>query len=97
MSLQGAPKLMPLYSGINYAIEDEADRILAAGRRDAAKTAEKMIDYLSPEQMAFRKSKEIMNQNGVPDARLRTGMYRRAYNPDFGQRPPRNLRSHDDF
>lgn len=85
---------MPLYSGIHYAVEDEADRILAAGRRAAEAPVKN--DYLSPEQLAFRKSREVMNINGIPDGRLFSGMYRRAYNPEAGQRPPRNLRWHDD-
>jgi hypothetical protein len=87
-------KPLPLISGTNYAIEDEADRILAAGRRGTTRYSEK-TEYLSPEQLAFRKSKEVMNHHGVPDSRLFCGMYRRAYNPEAGQRP-RNLRNHDE-
>lgn len=88
-------KEMPLVCGSNYQLEDEADRILAESRRGAPRTGKS--DYLSPEQLAFRRSKEIMNQNGVPDARLYSGMYRRVYNPDAGQRPPKHLRSHDEW
>ena len=88
------PKPMPLLSGTNYAIEDEADRLLAEGRRGTTRYSEK-TDYLSPEQLAFRKSKEVLNHHGVPDSRLFCGMYRRAYNPEAGQRP-RHLRSHDE-
>lgn len=88
------PKTLPLLSGTNYAIEDEADRLLAAGRRGTTRYSDK-TDYLSPEQLAFRKSKEVMNHHGVPDSRLFSGMYRRVYNPDAGQRP-RHLRSHDE-
>lgn len=80
-------------SGTNYAVEDEADRLLAAGRR-SSESVDK-TDYLSPEQLALRKSKEVLNHHGVPDGRLFTGMYRRAFNPESGQRPVR-LRSHDD-
>lgn len=87
-------KQMPLLSGVNYSVEDEADRLLAAGRRGTTRLADK-TDYLSPEQLALRKSKEVLNHHGVPDGRLFSGMYRRAFNPDAGQRPVR-LRSHDD-
>jgi hypothetical protein len=87
-------KLMPLLSGVNYSVEDEADRLLADGRRGTTKLADK-TDYLSPEQLALRKSKEVLNHHGVPDSRLFSGMYRRAFNPEAGQRPVR-LRSHDD-
>jgi hypothetical protein len=72
--------------GPKSQVEEEAHKILAAERRGVTSMADK-TDYLSCEQYGLRKSKEIFNHIGVPDASLMRGMYRRAYNPEFGNRP----------
>ncbi len=76
-------KKMSLRNGVDWKLEEDADRLLADGRRNdpVSKT-----DYLSKEQLALRRSKEVLNGNGVPDASLFSGMYRRCFNPLFGQR-----------
>jgi hypothetical protein len=80
------PMLMSLTPGVNWKLEDQADALLAEGRRGVTSMAAK-TDYLSREQLALRQSKEVFNTNGVPDSSLVAGLYRRAYNPLSGQRP----------
>lgn len=69
-----------------YDEEESADGLLAQDRRVAATVAEENI-YLSREQMHLRRSREVVNVNGVPDGRLKQGIYRRVYNPQAGSRP----------
>jgi hypothetical protein len=85
---------MSLRSGVDYRLEEDADRWLAESRRGVTSMSAK-TDYLSKEQLALRQSKEVMNHHGVSDASLFSGMYRRAYNPQAGQRP-KGRRSSDD-
>lgn len=85
---------MSLRSGVDYRLEEDADRWLAESRRGVTSMSAK-TDYLSKEQLALRQSKEVMNQNGVSDASLFIGMYRRAFNPLSGHRPS-GRRSSDD-
>ena len=83
----GSRKLV-LKNGVDYRLEDDADRLLAEGRRGVTSMSAK-TDYLSREQLALRRSKEVLNCRGVPDVSLFSGMYRRAHNPLAGQRPTR--------
>lgn len=81
------PQVLPLRSGDVNTIEEEAEKILAKGRRqdeDADKT-----EYLSREQHILRKNREVYSSTGVPDASLISGIYKRVYNPEFGHRPRR--------
>lgn len=89
-----APRPMSLRSGIDYKLEEDADRWLAESRRGVTSMSAK-TDYLSKEQLALRQSKEVMNHHGMADASLFSGMYRRAFNPHSGQRP-KGRRSSDD-
>ena len=73
-------------TGVNYRLEAEADRILARGRQGVKRIRDKNT-YLSPGQLARRRSKEVYNRNGVAEARLFSGMYKRAYNPNAGKKP----------
>ena len=73
-------------SGVNYALEELADAILREGRKGVTALSEKK-DYLTPEQLALRQSREVPNGNGFPEAHIRSGLYRRAYSPTFGNRP----------
>jgi hypothetical protein len=80
-------KILPLRSGDKNQIEEDAERMLAKGRRqedDADKT-----EYLSREQYILRKNREVYSTTGVPDSSLISGLYKRAYNPEFGNRPNR--------
>ena len=88
------PKILSLRSGVDYRLEEDADRWLAEGRRGVTSMSAK-TDYLSKEQLALRQSKEVMNQFGVSDSALFSGMYRRAFNPLAGRRP-KSLRSSED-
>lgn len=80
---------MSLRNGTDWKLEDEADRLLAEGRRGVTSMAAK-TDYLSREQLALRRAKEVLNSNGVCDASLYQGLYRRCHNPLAGQRPKKS-------
>lgn len=80
------PKILSLKSGTNYSVEEQADRLLATGREGITALSDKR-DYLTADQLALRASKEILNSQGVPDASLVSGLFRRAYNPLAGARP----------
>lgn len=74
---------LPLRTGDKNAVEEDANKLIADDRR-ANPGAE--TDILSGEQYMLRRSREVYNLNGVPDASLVSGLYRRAYNPLYGQR-----------
>jgi hypothetical protein len=80
--------------GENYQLEDEAEKRLATARRQ--EDDPDMTLYLSREQMLLRQKREIMNVHGVPDSRLFSGLYVRAYNPEMGSRPHKNMKGADD-
>jgi hypothetical protein len=80
------PAVLRLISGKNESIEDEANRLLARSREGITALSEKR-DFLSPDQLALRSAREVGNRNGFADESLKVGMFRRAFNPLFGQRP----------
>ena len=84
-----------LRSGEGNQIEEDAERLLAATRRQARVTQDDPGDYLSREQYILRKTREIYNTLGVPDASLISGMYKKAYNPEFGRRPNSSQKSEE--
>jgi hypothetical protein len=86
MTYLDPPRLMSLKSGTNYKVEEEADKLLAAGREGITALSDKR-DYLTTDQLALRASKEILNSQGFPDASLVSGLFRRVYNPLSGSRP----------
>jgi hypothetical protein len=88
------PRPLSMRMGTDYKLEEEADRWLAESRRGVTSMSAK-TDYLSKEQLALRQSKEVMNHHGVSDSALFSGMYRRAFNPHYGQRP-KGRRNSDD-
>lgn len=88
-----SPRLLSLKSGVDYSLEEEADRWLAKSREGVTALSEKR-DYLTRDQLALRASREVLNQNGFSDEALMSGMFRRCFNPLFGHRPGRHL--HDD-
>lgn len=74
-------------SGIDWDLEEEADRLLADYRRDHPIISEEEYLVLSKGQMDRRSQKEILNKQAFPEAHLFSGLYRRAYNPNIGKRP----------
>lgn len=93
--LELVSRVLPLRSGDKNAIEEDAERILAASRR--GKNGPVVIDeWLSREQYILRKNKEVYSASGVPDASLISGLYKRAYNPEFGARPSKTKKASDD-
>lgn len=83
------PTLLNLRSGEDHAVEDDAEKRLADGRRASliSDTDTDLTHYLSREQVILRQSKEVLNVHGVPDGRLMRGLYRRVHNPEAGGRP----------
>jgi AraC-like DNA-binding protein len=88
------PAELRLRSGKDDSIEDEANRLLAHSREGITALSEKR-DFLSPDQLALRSAREVGNRNGFSDESLMSGMFRRAYNPLFGQRPGKISHGHD--
>jgi len=78
---------MRLVSGINYAVEAEANEWLRKGREGVTKLSEKK-DYLTEDQLQLRWDREVPNGHGFPEHHLVSGLYRRAYNPLAGKRRP---------
>lgn len=73
--------------GMDWDLEEEADRILADYRRKNPIISEEEYLVLSKGQMERRSQKEILNKQSYPEAHLYSGIYRRAYNPHMGKRP----------
>lgn len=88
MTYLDPPRVLSLKSGTNYSVEEEADRLLATGREGVTALSDKR-DYLTNDQLALRARTEILNSQGVPDASLVSGLFRRAFNPHAvaGARP----------
>ena len=72
--------------GVDFTLEEAANAILREGRRGITALSAKK-DYLTEEQLALRHNREVYNVNGVPDVHIRSGLYRRAYNPGAGTPP----------
>ena len=73
-------------SGIDWKLEEAANNILRESRQGVTKLSDKKY-WLTEEQMALRQQREVYNQFGTADARLVSGLYRRAHNPLAGNRP----------
>lgn len=73
------------FSGVDPYLEEEADLILAEDRRRLGRSNES-VDWLSPGQLERRREREVYNKNGVPESHLYEGLFKRAYNPNFGKR-----------
>jgi hypothetical protein len=82
------PQPLVLRSGEKINLEEDAEKLLAADRRKAE--SKDKTDYFSREQMILRRNREVYSTNGVPDASLISGMYKRTYNPEYGNRPNRS-------
>lgn len=96
MSAEPCPQPRPLRlrSGTDYALEEQADALLAESRRGVTALSDKR-DYLTHDQLRLRLSREVYNTTGVSDESLAHGLFNRCYNPDFGQRPTRHGYSED--
>jgi len=95
MTLLGDPRPLRLRTGIEWGMEDEADRLLNDDRRQRTAAGNPRSDWLSRDQLLMRQNREIGNELGVCDPSLRQGMFRRVYNPCLGQRPNGHGRSED--
>ena len=95
-SLEEAPssKVLRLRSGEDLSAEEQANEILVNSRRQEGKNADRR-EWLTTEQILLRQHKEVYNQNGFPDASLVSGMYKRAHNPNAGNRPTRHAKSEE--
>jgi hypothetical protein len=66
--------------GVHKALESEADALIM---RELAKdpSFSSKSDILTPAKEALRRRREVYVSSGVPDASLRRGNIRRAFNP----------------
>ena len=87
-------KVLRLRSGEDLSAEEQANEILVNSRRQEGKNADRR-EWLTTEQILLRQHKEVYNQNGFPDASLVSGMYKRAHNPNAGNRPTRHAKSEE--
>jgi len=92
--LDGAKRL-PLKTGEDYSLEEQAALLLAQGRQGVTALADKR-DYLTKDQLQLRAQREILNNNGVSDESLFSGLFRRAFNPLAHSRPTGRASHHDD-
>lgn len=76
---------LPMKTGVDYSLEEEADELLAQCRREGHPEDDYLV--LSPGQMDRRRSREIYNRNGFPESHLFSGLYRRVHNPLIGTKP----------
>lgn len=72
--------------GVDPYLEEQADRILAEDRKRRGAKAVAEDGCLTDGQMDSRRQREVYNKNGVPEASLYNGLFRRAYNPLIGKR-----------
>ena len=84
--------------GEYLALEIVAYEILAEDRRKGSKRIVDQQFWLSEEQLKMRHDREVYNKNGVAEASLYQGMYRRAYNPMMAHdsRPRRKFWANSD-
>jgi hypothetical protein len=84
------PAILPLRSGVDFSLEDDADRLLARDRRELRAMHMRGGDLpviLTTDQLALRRAREVIGPYGAPDRATSSGMYKRVYNPLAGQRP----------
>lgn len=81
------PSILPLRNGVDYSVEDDTEKLLATDRRELRGQGVD-VDYLTTDQLLLRRLRELTGPYGTPDPALsKGGMYRRTFNPNFGQRP----------
>ena len=76
-------------SGVDWDLETQADELLRQSRVGITKVSDKQ-DFLTNDQLERRRCREVYNRNGIPDAHLYSGLYRRAWNPHAGTRPTKS-------
>jgi hypothetical protein len=81
---------MRVRPGVNFALEEEADKWLATAREGVTALSDKH-DYLTRDQLKLRADREVLNHNGVSDEALFSGIFRRAHNPLKNTRPSRRM------
>lgn len=86
---------LSLRAGVDWSLENEADALLAAHRRETATTTAEKTETLTENQMNLRWGREVYNGFGVADPAIVRGQYSREFNPEFGQRPSRHQRFDD--
>jgi hypothetical protein len=92
---QSSSVVLSLRNGVDFSLEEQADHLLADGRRGANRASDTR-DWLTKEQLTLRRQKEVYNSNGIPDGRLVCGIYRRAFNPTLGCRPTKATKTSED-
>jgi hypothetical protein len=85
---------LSLRAGIDWNLEAQADDLLLAHRATCTTAGEK-TEILTETQLELRANREVYTSLGVADSQLFSGLYRRAFNPEMGQRPSRHRRTDD--
>jgi len=84
------PKPAPYVKmGVDWELEAVADQLLIESRKGVTRVSEKR-DFLTEDQLARRRLREVYNHHGIPDPHRFSGLYRRAYNPEAGTRPSKH-------
>lgn len=79
--------LLPLLPGPWQSdLDNEATDLLTADRALQGKAINAKKDWLSPDQLAERRDREVMSNHPI-DRLIESGLYRRAHNPLAGTRP----------
>lgn len=84
-----------LKSGMDYSLEEMANRLLAESRKGITALRDKQ-DYLTHDQLMLRSQREVLVTDGIPDEAYHRGMFRRVFSPTFGKRPTGGTHHHDD-
>lgn len=70
---------MPLRHGIHKPLEDEATKLIMDSLKGVTSMSAKS-DLLTPWKEQDRHRREILVSSGIPDRKIRQGMYHRAWN-----------------
>lgn len=73
--------------GPDWELENQATEILMQDRRTTTPTDTEKNLWLTDDQMRTRWNHEVYTWLGYPMPSIRSGLFRRAYNPLAGQRP----------
>ena len=86
---------MTIHRGVHRQLEDEANRLLVESLRGVRKYSDK-ADILTPWKEKDRRKREILVAGGIADSTVRSGNFRRAFNParpELNSRPGRHSSS----
>ena len=94
LPIQAEKTRLPTRPGVNYDLESQADDLLKTYRGTCVTNDEK-TEFFTEAQMKLRWDREVYNSFGLAESSLFSGIYGRAFNPEFGSRPSRHQRLDD--